>query len=524
MKLNLNKSISVFCALLFFAALQGVAQSSFFTAQWSTTSGGAYNNTIASAKMSDGTFYVAMIGSTEHLDLSHWDANGNVLETHQISSPEFQLTSAVNGYALGEDKVIITGMCRYLADSSEYFYAMMVNLVTWEVKTTVRKNLYIEYSKGPKVSISSDGIYVSFPEWRRISLERLDLDFNSQWVRSCQVDTFDTHKTPTMDCAALNDGSACVVFKDETQLSLIFFNRYGHETGRYLLGTPFYFRPFCVRECADGGLLIAGQQSYDLNARGILIKLKPDLTLEWKKRSDYYGSRYVDAQELLDGRIVAFGTDYDGYANNYFNIITLFEPDGDHVSTGHLRDDSTNFFLYDAEVTDNGLLLSGISGISGYYNLSTVINTSLDLGSVCHLSARPPLFSDFTLDSPILNLDTLLHLPIEGGTPASFTAVPGDNVILTHCGVITSSAPANSLTRFSVGPTPLLAGESLALKGLPDAEVTLEWMDVQGRIVRKETLAKGTDQISTVGLPPSLYKLVASTQATRQITDVLILE
>jgi hypothetical protein len=480
--------------------------------------------------MPDGTIVCGLALDSTHLQVLLLGANGDVVESKEMETPWEVLRSVSYAYALDAERVILTGTALPVVGGlHEVHFAICLNLSTWEMKLVERQVESAAYGAGPKVSIGTDAIFISYPELALISVEKLDLDFNSLWARQASPNATFSGKCPTLGCMALPGGRVATIDKDDSHPSLGILDADGHPEKRYQFPAlnSAYVRPYSMIVCADSSYLLSAQYGYS-GAYPFLVRLEQDFSVRWATILDSNRagggliSRFVEVCELPDGRIAAFGAYSSSYSDNFYSAISLFEADGDWISTQNIAEAGKAFKLYDAEVYADGLVLSGIQAEPG--NLQhLVINTGFDLSSVCPLV--PIMNPGKAYDvGEVSQVDSMLYYYAkEPGSGASLAAVASSKPTLTFCGVITSTGAGTASSGLLAAPNPQVAGRDLRLVASTGSPLQVSWVDVQGRCLRRERLEAGQTQLSTAGLEPGVYTLIVGSGETVSTQKVVLL-
>jgi hypothetical protein len=507
-------------ALLVAIGIAGKAQFNYFTSTLEYSLNGLPSTAhkpvgTASTRMPDGRIMLIRPADSLHIEISTIGLSGNPQDAHLIAVPWAWLKKVSYAYALGSNKIIVTGYYGGSGSGTDVYFALCVNLDTWEIKSVERNGLGLVYTNGPKVSVGDDAVYICYPDYSRVTVEKFDMDFNSLWIRSCSPDSLGRMlKFPSMACTVLPDGSVCTVEKDDHETSMTFLDSEGNFIKRHLFPDMdgWYMRPYSVMVTQDGGFLISAQKEYS-NGHPALLKLNADLSVQWARVLDstLWSApvvRFVDAKELPDGRIAAFGSTTELYWDNYYNTVSYFEADGDWISTVVIDDTDKNYRLYGAEVYADGILMTG-----GYRDLSNdlfqvVINTSFDLSSVCDTLMLHTVATDLFVGSSSISADSMYIFTLDGGPGAPLSAATSAAPTLDLCNVVVANDDALNDQVFTVSPCPQQVGEDLQLQ-LPAGTAGLEYSltDLQGRVVRSGSLSAGTTRVPTAGLSTGVYHL-----------------
>ncbi|HLP14139.1 MAG TPA: T9SS type A sorting domain-containing protein [Flavobacteriales bacterium] len=499
--------LTSFALLLVLAAS---AQTYFSQTAGTNTSGSMYNSGFASVRTTAGTFVTVAATNAGGFEVSTFSSTGTLMLTTKLANAVCSIDNVAYASELPDGSILVTGT-GVSAASMQVFYVAKINLLTNDVTISTKQNVSFSYTKGPRAIVSGSDIYVSFPQYTTFDLNKFDLNLTPVWSKTCEGDST-AGKNPGNDCELIDDTTIIVIGKCDTTLGWGEYDTTGGCDRMMMFNIPGYTRIYGTTRAADGAVIMAGlNQSYTTFATvAILIKADVNGNIIWAKQLDpAMGGvvRFVDVEELPDGRIMAFGTSLEAYSDTYFDAASTFDANGNFITTTSFGGSENTYSFYDAKVYADGILMSGIAtNPATWVAKNALVFTDFDFSNVCEKTSQT------TNVTPLSYTTTTILAPSqfktdEGTLPV--TAVyglltMGANPTVEPCSIGTLVNEIENTTA-NVYPNPVLAGSNVTVTMNTAGNYTVNVINATGALVSTGTVTGTTASIDTQNMTTGLY-------------------
>lgn len=486
-----------------------------------------YSN-MGCVQRSDGSFISVEKNAANGFYIRNFSATGTLISTSKIASTACAPYSISSVKAMGANNLLVTGTGNTPVGYS-YFVAK-INLLTNTATVTTKPVMSAPYTAGPKASAVGNSIYAVYPEYSKFDINKYDANLNPVWTRTCEIDTT-TGKNPAMDCE-VTDSTIVVVGKCDSYLGTGCIDSSGlFKSFRvYYSG---YNRFYSITKTADNNFLVAGLHAdvyASTTSSPLIAKISANGDVLWVKILDIATpamtfARFVDAQELPDGRIVGFATSFEAYTDTYADGVCMLSSTGNFLWAKKFSDGNAITRIYDMKVCPNGVLMSGIyTPYSTGYNSLAMIFTDFDFNQVCNRTS-------VTLTSDTYYLGTMSSL-----TPGQAHYMTGTASTTSPMGSLSAAGPetftvcATTLGQdevetgdMNVYPNPVSLGGTVYIDMENAADYEFVITDLSGKLLNRQSVNGNRAAVSTQGLATGAYVLsVLHNQQTISVQKLLV--
>lgn len=486
--------------------------------------GSVTNTGMGSVRLPSGNFVTVSVSESQGFQVKQFNSSGILLLTTEISPSTYYISTV---YSVKEhlNNLYVSGFTTLGTSGPAQFYIAKINLATNAVTFTYKPIGAFQYTSGPTVMITNDGIFASFPEYTRFNLARYDFNLNNKWTRTCEPDS-SAGKNPSMDCEMIDDTTIIVLGKADTDLGCGDYDTSGRlDTFRvFYPGTSTYTRMYSMTKTTDNKIVAAGlcYSSFSSTAyyAPVITKMNRYGQVVWSKEYNPGSGtpifeRFTEVIQLANGNIAAFATDFEAYNDTYSNGVVVFDANGNQLFSKYFGDFNTTYRIYDIKPYDDGVLFSGIRSSS---DGSQVVDENF------------MAFTDFTF-APMCNV-TNYSLPFLTHYTGYLANYSGDDIkkgtgmnsTTFNYGTLTLAANPAVVVCASTGlneevtdeittgvyPNPIESGAALTVTMSETADYTITVTDFTGKTIRTMNLNGNTTTINTSDFASGAYLLNVS--------------
>jgi hypothetical protein len=519
------------------ASLAATAQVTWFSQTVGDNTAGSMvglTSGYGAIRLDNGHFVGVGVSDGSGLQVKEYDTNGALLSTREnvLGTFQWSMISSVNALS-GGDAVLVAGLAQNTTSFESRFVLARINLATSEVSMVTNTVTGFSYTAGPDVSVTNDAVFVVYPHFNKVQTARFDHDLDPVWNRCVVPDSGDTiaGKFPSMGGSRCDSGIV-VTCKDDSSYGQSRMTEGGTLLSYTVYRGPGYVRIYNVSTANDGNVIISGLYSpyyaSGMDSRPLIGKMTPNGDVMWVKVLDKYTAspsmrRFVNAQQMPDGSIYAFGSLEEAYNDSYFDGVCVFDANGNLTSAKRFGDASRVYFMYDAKFYNDGILLAGVIQnwtTSTYEN--TMMFTDYDFGQVCGSTELTMSNVDHDL-GPKVTRDASGMTVWNGSTNAEVfptLASMTDAQPVTCTSVTGVNDGVNAA--LVVYPNPAAAGTEVLVDFGQAGEYTLTVVDVTGKTLMTRTVTGSQSSVATSTFAPGMYMVNVKNSAGSVSSQKLI--
>lgn len=510
---NIMRTILPFCVLIIL--MTPVSAQDFERAYTSDNQSVDISNACL---LGDGGYALAGLEySGSSFIVSRTDQNGVPIWTRAFTPQmgfSLSTASAVGQFANGDIYVLANGyssntdtrfLLRFSSNGDQIWSKQLQFANLYDMDYTQRAAKVLEQTNGD--------ILLSIPATMDPVIAKLNSSGAPLWAKSF-TSTEDTlyDKHPTFDCEPTDDGGFVLCGKDRDWPFVMKVDANGNVVWNqtyYQVSTYSHLRNMEI--LPNGDLLFAGLHE----TNGMMMRMSPTGTILWMK--DYPAEYYFESMRSLgDGTYIIGSAGYGSVAH--------VNADGDVLG-----------YFTPASSTSPGLFC--FSGSNGKAHMAGYVYNTLNWFSGGYMTrfdpATPPacLYAPATLtstDVPSVANTTGTTTMLEQIEPMVVTDM---NLVFVGtsladdalCG-IAAGVEERPVTGVTVLPSLVASGQPLNVDLGPLQKAVFQWVAANGALVQQQTLNASKGALSTNGLAPGLYTLLATDNGALVHTARIVVE
>lgn len=426
-----------------------------------------------------------------------------------------QSVSAIGQFANGDIYLLANGYINML-DFRALLRFDLNGALVWAKQLQFNNTFDADYSlRAAKVIEHPNGdILVSIPATMDPVLAKLSSSGAPLWAKSV-TSTEDTlyDKHPTFDCEPADDGGCIVCGKDRDWPYVMKVDANGNVVWNqtyYQVYTYSHLRNMEI--LPNGDLLFAGM--HDVHA--MMMRMSPTGTILWMKHypSEFY---FESMQALDDGTFLIMNLGYGSmvHVNSDGDVLSYFTPSSTAMSAGLFAIAGSNGKAHVAGAAYDMNTWEGASYMARFdpdsppgCMFSEGSMVVVDVPSVANTSGTTTMVQQ---TEPMVVTDLAL----------AFTSVGLADGLL--CGIATS-VPETQANVVTVLPTAVASGQPLNVNLGALNTAGFQWVAANGAVVRQQNMNASKGNLSTAGLAPGLYTLLATDQGEVVHTTRIVVE